>query len=925
MASQPLLTTTVSVRARPKKAVVAPPTCFLSGLEGEETHYSEGTSRVRTTAKEYSVMLGVCTSNGDLRGGRSIHGHLMKSGSVLDSHLWDSLVNMYCKCRSMDCARKVFDNMPFRDVVAWTSMIAGYGEQGDSYKGLILFSEMHREGVLPNDFALATGLRACALCSNFDMGAQVHGEAIKLGLLSDLYVGSALVDLYVNCGKVGLSERAFFNLPRRNSVSCSALLSGYAQSGNERKVLELYGKISDTEIRLSKYVLSVILKCCAGLGRIREGSAIHSLAIRAGLEDDDFLRSCLVDMYSKCELARDAEKMFVEIEDPDVVAWSSIISCFDQQGLGPEAFEYFMKMVKSGIRPNEFVFASLASAATYLDWRYADCVHAYALKYGFETDQTVGNSLLAMYMKIGAVDDGCKVFGLMPKHDTVSWNALLSGFQSGDDCEEALQIFTKMLAEGLEPNKYTFISLLRSCTSLAAVRYGTQVHNHIVKQNLDEDSSIGTALVDMYAKCGCLGDVQLVFDRLKGRDVFSWTVVITGYTQNDESEKALQLYRQMQREAIKPNEYTFPSSLRACSNLAALNTGLQIHSQIIKSGVSDKYVSTALVDMYGKCGCLKDAELVFNGFRLRDQVSWNSMIFGYSQHGYAEKALVTFQAMVDEGVQPDEVTFIGVLSACSHAGLIKEGKHYFNSLYSLYGITPVIEHYACMADILGRAGKFNELEQFIEKMKGLPDLLIWQTVLGACRMHRNVELGEKAARKIIELDPNADAAYILLSNIYASAKRWDDVAMVRSMMTNQGVKKEPGCSWIDVGGQVSLFLSHDGSHPKAKEIHLKLIELSKQISLACYVPETKYVLHDVVDGEKEENLMLHSERLALAFGLISTADGNTIRIFKNLRICGDCHSVIKIISQITNREIIIRDVTRFHHFRGGACSCQDYW
>ena len=876
--------------------------------------------------RQYSGMLRTCASKGDLNEGKAIHGQVIKSGINPDSHLWNSLVNVYAKCGSANYACKVFGEIPERDVVSWTALIAGFVAEGYGSGAVNLFCEMRREGVGANEFTYATALKACSMCLDLEFGKQVHAEAIKVGDFSDLFVGSALVDLYAKCGEMVLAERVFLCMPKQNAVSWNALLNGFAQMGDAEKVLNLFCRMTGSEINFSKFTLSTVLKGCANSGNLRAGQIVHSLAIRIGCELDEFISCCLVDMYSKCGLAGDALKVFVRIEDPDVVSWSAIITCLDQKGQSREAAEVFKRMRHSGVIPNQFTLASLVSAATDLgDLYYGESIHACVCKYGFEYDNTVCNALVTMYMKIGFVQDGCRVFEATTNRDLISWNALLSGFHDNETCDTGLRIFNQMLAEGFNPNMYTFISILRSCSSLSDVDLGKQVHAQIVKNSLDGNDFVGTALVDMYAKNRFLEDAETIFNRLIKRDLFAWTVIVAGFAQDGQGEKAVKCFIQMQREGVKPNEFTLASSLSGCSRIATLDSGRQLHSMAIKAGQSgDMFVASALVDMYAKCGCVEDADVVFDGLVSRDTVSWNTIICGYSQHGQGGKALKSFEAMLDEGTVPDEVTFMGILSACSHMGLIEEGKKHFNSLSKIYGITPTIEHYACMVDILGRAGKFDEVESFIEEMKLTSNVLIWETVLGACKMHGNIEFGERAAMKLFELEPEIDSNYILLSNMFAAKGMWDDVTNVRALMSTRGVKKEPGCSWVEVNGQVHVFLSHDGSHPKIREIHLKLQDLHQKLMSVGYTPNTDHVLHNVSDREKQELLFYHSERLALAFALLSTSTRKTIRIFKNLRICGDCHDFMKSISEITNQELVVRDINCFHHFKNGSCSCQNF-
>lgn len=876
--------------------------------------------------KQYSRLLRTCALKESLNEGRAVHGHQIKNGIDPDSHFWVSLINVYAKCGRPAYARKVLAKMPEQDVVSWTALIQGLVAQGNARKGINLFCEMRREGIRPNEFTLATCLKACSMCLNINFGKQVKAEAIKVGLLSDSFVGSALVDLYAKCGEMGLADKMFFCMPEQNEVLWNVLLSGHAQVGDGKEVFSLFGKMLKSEVKFSKYTLSSVLKGCANSRDLKDGQIVHCLAIKSGCELDNFLGCSLIDMYSKCMLVDDALKLFFMIKDHDVVSWSAMITCLDQQGRNSEAVKVFYLMRDMGVQPNQFTFASVVSAATELgDLHYGQSIHACIFKYGFDYDITVSNALIRMYMKNGCVHDGTRVFEAMKGPDIVSWNALLSGFHDYDSCKSGPRTFYQMLVEGFRPNMYTFVSVLRSSSSLLDVGFGRQVHAQVLKNNLDGNEYVGTALVDMYAKCGCLEESYIAFDRLLNRDVFTWTVIITGFAQNDQAERAFKCFKLMQREGLKPNEFTLAGCLSGCSQITATESGRQLHSITIKSGhLPDMFVSSALVDMYAKCGCIEDAETIFKGLVRHDTVLWNTMIYGFSLHGQGKKALETFQEMKDNGYLPDEVTFIGVLSACSHMGLVEEGKHNFNSMSSVYGIIPRDEHYACMVDILGRAGRFDEVESFIEKMKLTSNALIWETVLGACTKHGNIKLAERAAEKVFELKPETDSNYILLSNIFASKGKWAEVKKVRALMSGQGVRKEPGCSWVQINNQVNVFVS-DGVHPNILEIHLKLEELGQKLRSVGYIPQIEYVLHNVPDKEKKEYLIHHSEKLALAFALMHTSPMKPIRIFKNLRICYDCHNFMKLVSNITTREIVVRDVNRFHHFKGGSCSCKDYW
>lgn len=555
---------------------------------------------------------------------------------------------------------------------------------------------------------------------------------------------------------------------------------------------------------------------------------------------DKFLSCSLVDMYSKCGLADNALKVFYRIKDPDVVAWGAIITCLDQQGCFQEAAKIFNLMRESSVKPNQFTLASLVRATTEAgDQRCGESIHAIICKYGFESDTLVGNALVSMYMENGRGLDGSRLFEAIADQDSVSWNALLSGFQDYESPDQGLKIFYQMLLKGFKPNMCTFIGILKSCSSLSDVGFGKQLHAHIVKHSLDGNHVVGTSLVDMYAKNGCLEDAGVAFNRLANRDLFAWTAIITGYAQAGDAERALKCFSKMRLEGLKPNEFTLASCLNGCSPVATLANGQLLHSMVVKTGhLLDMFVSTALVDMYAKCASIDDAEAVFKGSVLRDTASWNMMIGGYVKHGLGEKALEAFRMMLDEGYVPDEITFIVVLSACSYMGLIEEGKKHFRSINKIYGITPTVKHFACMIDILGRAGKFSDIENFISETKLTPNALVWENLLGAFNLHGHIELGERAAEKLLELEPKMESNYILPSDISATQGRQNDFRKVRELMTSQVIKKETSCSWIEVDGRVHIFKSQDGSHPKIKEIYIKLDELVENMISVGHMPIT---------------------------------------------------------------------------------------
>lgn len=337
------------------------------------------------------------------------------------------------------------------------------------------------------------------------------------------------------------------------------------------------------------------------------------------------------------------------------------------------------------------------------------------------------------------------------------------------------------------------------------------------------------------------------------------------------------------------------------------------------------FIATSLIDMYFKCGKVEFAREAFEDTTNKNVTSWTSMIAGYGMHGLAQDAMDIFYKMRSSAVKPNYITFVSVLTACSHAGLVKEGQYWFNAMSHEYDIKPGVEHYGCMVDLLGRTGHLNEAYILIQEMEVKPDSVVWGSLLGACRIHKNVEIGEIAATRLFELEPMNCGYYVLLSNMYADSGRWNDVERMRNVIQTYCLAKKPGFSVVEAKGKVNVFLVGDREHPERKQIYEYLARLMVKLLEVGYVPNNSSVLHDVDSEEQEMTLRIHSEKLAVAFGILNTIPGTVIHITKNLRVCSDCHSAIKLIAKIVNREIVVRDSKRFHHFKDGDCSCGDYW
>ncbi|XP_027356064.1 pentatricopeptide repeat-containing protein At4g21065-like [Abrus precatorius] len=492
----------------------------------------------------------------------------------------------------------------------------------------------------------------------------------------------------------------------------------------------------------------------------------------------------------------------------------------------------------------------------------------------------------------------------------------------------ALSLFLSMLHHLPLPDNFTFPFILKCCTRLKLTPYGKQLHAFIVKMGFGSDLYIQNALIHMYSEFGHLGAARALFDRMPHRDVVSWTSLIDGLVNHDRPVEAIQLFERMLEAGVEVNEATVVSVLRACADSGALSMGRKVHWIVKERGIcANSNVSTALVDMYAKSGCIESARKVFDDAVDKDVFVWTAMISGLASHGQCKEAMDLFVHMEKSEVKPDEKTVTAILSACRNAGLLHDGYVFFSNVQKRYGIKPTIQHFGCLVDLLARAGRLKEAEDFVNTMPVEPDAVLWRTLIWACKVHRDAERAERLMKHLEVKEMNADdsGSYILASNVYASVGKWGSKAEVRGLMNKKGLVKPPGSSRIEVDGGVHEFVMGDYHHPEAEKIFVKLDHMVDKLRKEGYSPKVSEVLLEIDDEEKAVQLLHHSEKLALAYGLIRTNQGSTIRIVKNLRSCEDCHEFMKLISKLYQRDIIVRDRIRFHHFINGDCSCKDHW
>ncbi|CAJ1956122.1 unnamed protein product [Sphenostylis stenocarpa] len=822
-------------------------------------------------------------------------------------------------------AQQLFDQTPLRYLKQHNRLLLSSFRNEQSQEVLHLFVSLCRSGLSPDGLTMCYVLDYCAGSSDGTVGEQLHCLCVKCGFVQHVNVGNSIVEMYMKTGNVRDGRRVFNEMGDRNVVSWNSLLAGYSLNGFNDQVWEFFCQMQVEGYRPNYYTVSTVIPALANLSVVAIGMQIHALVVKLGLEAERLVCNSLISMLSKSGMLRDARAVFYNMENKDSVSWNSMIAGHVINGQDLEAFETFNNMQLAGAKPTSATFASvIKSCASLKELGLVRVLHCKTLKSGFSTHQNVLTTLMVALTKCNEMDDAFSLFSLMHGVQTVvSWTAMISGYLQNGGTDQAVNLFLQMRREGVKPNHFTYSAIL----AVQHVAFISEIHAEVIKTNYEKSSSVGTAILDAYVKIGNISDAVKVFELIEAKDVIAWSAMLAGYAQAGETEEAAKIFHQLTKEGIKPNEFTFSSIINACTApTASVEQGKQFHAYAIKLRLNNALcVSSSLVTMYAKRGNIDSAHEVFKRQKERDLVSWNSMISGYAQHGQAKKALEVFEEMQKQKLEVDAITFIGVISACTHSGLVEKGQNYFNVMTNDHHINPTMEHYSCMIDLYSRSGMMEKAMDIINGMPFPPAATVWRIVLAASRVHHNIELGKLAAEKIISLEPQDSAAYVLLSNMYAAAGNWQEKVNVRKLMDKRKVKKEPGYSWIEVKNKTYSFLAGDLSHPLSDHIYSKLSELNNRLRDAGYQPDTNYVFHDIEDEQKETILSHHSERLAIAFGLIATLPEIPIQIVKNLRVCGDCHNFIKLVSLIEQRYIVVRDSNRFHHFKGGLCSCGDYW
>ncbi|GAB4859283.1 Pentatricopeptide repeat-containing protein At3g12770 [Ancistrocladus abbreviatus] len=706
-------------------------------------------------------------------------------------------------------------------------------------------------------------------------------------------------------------------LPWRNHSSLPQLLASDHNSDNQR-IHTNYHYASDSD--------SFYFSLLDHSTKKSHLNQIHAQILASGLCRNGFLITKLINVSSDIGEIGYARKLFDEFPDPDVFLWNAIIRGYSKHDMFSQTVNMYVIMQWAEVSPDSFTLPYVLKACSGISLlRMGRVVHGQIFRYGFNSDVFLQNGLVALYAKCGRIDHANIVFEGLGDRTIVSWTSIISGYAQHGQAIEALRIFGEMRRMNVKPDWIALVSILRAYTDVEDLEQGKSVHGCVIKVGLEVEQDLLISLTAMYAKCGQVMAARYLFDQMSTPNLILWNAMISGYAKNGYADEAVELFKEVIAKNVEPDSITIRAAIAACAQVGSLELARWMDGYIDTSVYrNDVFVNTALIDMFAKCGSMDLAREVFDRTVDKDVVMCSAMIVGYGLHGRGQEAIDVYYEMRRAGLHPNDVTFIGLLTACKHSGLVKEGWDFFHSMKD-YGIEPRHQHYACVVDLLGRAGYINDAYKFIISMPIQPGLSVWGALLSACKIHRHVTMGEYAAKQLFLIDPYNTGHYVQLSNLYASARMWNQVTKIRMLMKEKGLSKDLGYSLIEINGKLQVFHVGGKSHPRLKEIMEELAYLERKLKEAGFVPDMESVLHDLNHEDMEDSLCNHSERLAIAYGLISTPAGTTLRIVKNLRACVNCHSATKLISKIENREIIVRDANRFHHFKDGVCSCGDYW
>ncbi|MCO5571107.1 hypothetical protein L7F22_024839 [Adiantum nelumboides] len=768
--------------------------------------------------------------------------------------------------------------------------------------------------------AYVLALEACSLSATILESRLTHSEIIAQGYAGHSDVRNLLISMYSRCGSIEDAFLVLQRLPKVDLDTWNSLITSYTQNGHSEEVLCIYKYMQSCSILPDAITYVHALKACYGSAFLEQGREIHCQILERGVNlvgGPGRVGNSLVVMYSKCGCLEGARTVFESLPERDVVTWNSFIDGHSKSGFVERALNVYHAMCRQGIQPTLVTFVcTLKACSTVRDFEEGQRIHAQIVARGIKLDPFIENAILDLYCKCGSFEDARFLFDGLHKKSVITWNTLITGYSLHECGHLAIDLFRKMQNEGPHPDSTTFVCILKACSSILNLDQGRELHCHIVKIGMDIDTFVVNILIKMYGHCGSTEDAQSVFDLTQARDVVTWSALMTSYIRGGHGKDVLQMFEKMRSESLEPDEAVFVCVLKACAHIAALEQGMELHACTLEKGCEVNIpISSTLITMYGKCGNLNMACLVFNRLVNKSVVSYNAMLAVFGEHGESRLCGQLYQSMIHVGMKPNSITFMCLLAACRSLDLVEEGCQFFASMQREHGIFPEIEHYGCMVDILGKTGHGDAAEDLIETVPTASNIVCWTSLLSSCKGYPDIPLGKRSFDHAVQIDLTNTSVYVLMSKLYKGVGLLKAAMEVESMRKHRNKWKKPGKAYIEVDKKFYEFVVGDKTHPQFEKINLKVKQLGERTA------EKAFIANLPVDGN--DNLCGHCEKLAIAFGLLSTNAGTTIRVAKNIRMCADCHTYAKLTSSIENREIVVSDSYCVHNFREGLCSCKD--
>ncbi|MCO5569616.1 hypothetical protein L7F22_023332 [Adiantum nelumboides] len=841
----------------------------------------------------YWSLLKLCYERSSLYHAKNVHAHLtMHHMPPTCSTLYEYLVLTFSKCGDLASALVLFHSLPVRTVFSWTAIVSLYIGSGEGAAALQMYAYMLEECVLPNEYTYVSLLKACGNVSNLQIGKSIHACAWKIGLHSHVVFASSVISMYSKCGAIADAEKAFLATPQHDVVTWTSIIAVLIEHKFVEKAMILYMQMQKQGVAPNEWTISTCLQGCYSLAENKQtivlegelgdvapleiGRAVHKDATLRGFEGQVFVGNNLLRMYGECGCLYEAEYVFCALSNHDVVLWTAMLSVYVEQGEAKKALKAYRQMVESCTSLDKLALLTILQACCILATRddssvnhhhplrvmaftIGQALHAETKRKGLVSDPFIGNTLVHLFYKCGKYGEAEILLAELFERDVVAWTVMLQAYIEQGKAKIALQLYQKMQKEGVSPDEHTFAIVLKACCKYAdeeadkngedipgtqaALEVGRALHHDFLERGYSHDLCIGSELVTLYGRCGSLEEAEYSFNRLLQPDAIAHSAMLSAYVKEGRRDKALQLYTQLLTQDCNIDSSIYGYMLQSCSSDRSLTPCRQLHHSILWRARSNNYLglATQLIFAYAGCGSALDAQAMLDSMCVLDVVSWNAFMSGCIQSGDHLRAFEKFEEMRLVGINPNQATFVSLLSACCQTGLKQKGIDLFESMCAVYGVTPRIQHVGCMIDLLGRLGDFDKVEELLSTMQVQPDIAVWLGLLGACQIHGNVELGKYSYEHAVRLQPRQAAIYVLMSNIFANAGIQEQANEVNLAREKASAWKKPGKSWISINDTLRTFVVKESRTFPEVEFALGLQQKYLLWRQEGYIPQIEYL------------------------------------------------------------------------------------